>query len=477
MAFCSFTKEGVKSLSTSIDNAFITDYLLEADGVTIKVYLYGLYLCKNPTEEFTFSEFCANLFMDEDTVKDCFRYWEDFDCVTIISEEPFLVKYLPINHNVKPRKFKPGKYDEFNKSLQSLITERMISTNEFSEYFSLMEDYQIKPEALIMICKYCVDIKGPSISGKYITAVAKDFALRGIKTVDAIEIELADYFDKSNELQKLLSVLGSKRKADIDDLNYFNKWVNDFNFEFEIICSTAKLTKCKSLVSLDEIMTELYSAKVFSKKEIENYLDKKAENLELAKNIAKKLSIYVQVLKPVLDNYINPWLSLGYDKETLLFIADYCFKKRKRNFDEMDDTIKSLYKKGLVNLLSIADYIKRRSKDDEFIKTLLDSTGTMRLPNEWDRKNLANWREWGFSDEMIEKAAEISGGRNNPMIYMNSVLGNWKTKGIFNVEDIPSTDTAKTNTYNNATHFENERKYTQEELESLISNINDVDFD
>lgn len=477
MAFCSFTKEGVKNLSTSVDNAFIQDYLLEADGQAVKVYLYGLYICKNPIEEFTFTEFCKELFMDEETVKDCFKYWEDFDCVSILSDTPFTVKYLPLSSNGKPRKFKAGKYDEFNKALQGLITERMISVNEYASYFGVMEDYQIKPEAMLMICKYCVDVKGPSISGKYINAVAKDFAMRGITTVDAIEVELSDYFDKSNEIQKVLTSLGLKRKAEMDDLNYYNKWIKELGFELAIVTFVAKLSKAKSVMKLDETLTELYSAKVFSKEEIQNYLSKKTENIELGKKIAKELSLYVEVIQPVLDNYLNPWLSMGYDNETLLFIANYCFRRRKRSFEDMDDTVKTLYKKGLISLVDIADYVKRRAKDDEFIKTLLDETGTMRSPNEWDRKNLSNWREWGFSDDMILSAAKISGGTNNPMIYMNTVLGKWKTKGIFSTEDIPNEPKQKSADYAlPGVHFKNERTYTKEELDGLISNIEDLDF-
>lgn len=474
MAFCSFTKDGVKNLTTTVENNFITDYLLEADGQAVKVYLYGLYVCKNSTEEINFTEFCQNLFIDEETAKDCFRYWEDFDLVTILSEEPFTVKYLPLTHMGKPRKFKTGKYDEFNKSLQSLISERMISTGEYVDYFSLMEDYNIKPEAMLMICKYCVDIKGANIGGKYITAVAKDFAMRGITTVDTIEIELADYFNKSNDIQLILSSLGLKRKADVDDLNYFNKWIKDFNFEIEIVSYVAKQTKAKSVLKLDETLTELFSAKVFTKKEIEQYLLTKAENVELARKITRELSVYVEVIKPVLDNYLNPWLTLGYDGETLLFIANYCFKKRKRNLDEMDETVKLLHKKGLISLVDIADYIKRRAKDDEFIKTLLNQTGVLRSPNEWDRKNLLNWREWGFTEDMILEASKISAGRNNPMFYMNTVLGNWKSKGIKAVDEIPN---YPQQTCSQSQQFSNARTYTKEELASLITNINDIDFD
>ncbi|MBQ6883568.1 MAG: DnaD domain protein [Clostridia bacterium] len=478
MAFCSFTTEGVKSLSTSIDNSFITDYLIEADGAAVKVYLYGLFLCKNGSDAIDFTKFCTNLGMEESTVKDCFRYWEEFDCVSIIAEEPFTVKYLPLSKTGKPRKFKAGKYDEFNKSLQSLITERMISTNEYADYFSVMEDYSIKPEAMLMICKYCVDLKGPSIGGKYIYAVAKDFAMRGITTVDTIEIELADYLTKSSDIQKVLTALSIKRKADVEDLNYYNKWVKELGFEHSVIVFIAKATKAKSVLKLDEVITELYGAKVYSEKEVASYLVRKSEVIELAKSLTRELSVYCEVIKPVIDNYVNPWLALGFNGETLTFLANYCFKKRKKSLEEMNDVVNSLYKKGLISLFDIADYFKLKAKDDEFIKQLLDMTGTNRQPNEWDRKNLASWRNWGFSDEMIISAAEISGGRSNPMIYMNSVLGNWKAKGIFVKEDIPATvrqsggDTSKM-----SHHFANERTYTKEELDKLIVDIETVDFD
>ena len=58
--------------------------------------------------------------------------------------------------------------------MQLVISERMISVSEFNEYFNLLESTAIKPEALIMIAKYCVDLKGANIGVKYIITVAKD---------------------------------------------------------------------------------------------------------------------------------------------------------------------------------------------------------------------------------------------------------------------------------------------------------------
>lgn len=332
MAFCSFTKDGLKNYTTALDNAFFTEYLPEADGDAVKVYLFGFYVCKNTDDDYDLSEFSKALFMPEEKVKDCFKYWEEFDLVSVISQEPFQVRYLPLSSYGKQRKFKAGKYDDFCKSLQSLINDsRMISTAEYSQYFSVMEDYDIKPEAMLMICKYCIDLKGENISGKYICAVAKDFADRGVKTVSAIEDELSDYNLKSEDTQKVLQALGVKRKADLDDYNLFNKWKDQLLFDVKAIIFAAKTYKAKNVNYLDEKLMELFAAKKFTEKEIAEYAKRQAELNDLAKKITRALSVYVEVLKPVIDNYLNPWLALGYNEDTLLFIANYCFTHRKKN--------------------------------------------------------------------------------------------------------------------------------------------------
>ena len=348
----------------------------------------------------------------------------------------------------------------------------MISTNEYSQYFAVMEDYDIKPEAMLMICKYCIDLKGENISGKYVCAVAKDFADRGIKTVAAIEDELSDYNLKSEDTQKILLAMGIKRRADLDDYNLFNKWKDQLLFDVKAIIFAAKTYKAKNVNYLDEKLMELFAAKKFTEKEIGDYAKRQAELNDLAKKITRTLSIYVEVLKPVIDNYINPWLALGYNEDTLLFIANYCFTHRKKTLEDMSSTVNSLYEKGLVNLGNILDYSKTVAAEDEFIRGLFKIIAFDRSPNEWDRQNLKTWRDWGFSDEMITEAAKVSAGKSNSIGYMNSVLGNWKSIGVFTPDRI---NLFKQSGASGARTL-NDRSYTDEELNALIKNADKVEF-
>ncbi len=470
MAFCSFSKEYSALHNTSVENAFIYDYLPQATGNAVKIYLYGLFLCHNSEFDMSVSAFAKELSLSEEEVRDTFLYWEEFGLVSILSEEPFSVRYLPLASGAKPRKIKPEKYAAFSESAQMLIPKRMLSTNEYSEYYSIMETFGIKPEAFLMIIKYCVDLKGEDIGYRYIAAVAKDFGQRKICTPEQVEQELSSYILRTAELEKILKALSLRRKPEIEDSNFFSKWTKELGFETESILTAAKSMKKGSMKKLDEFMLELYNRKMFTKSEIQSYSEKKHELYDLTVKINRALGIYYDVIDTEVDAFVSPWVSNGFDEESLLFIAKYCFKKRKNTPEGMDEVLSALQKIGVISYESIAEYFLSLSRDDKFLSSVLETAGISRKPNGWDRELLKQWRLWNFSEEMILEAAKIAAGKNSPLPYMNSVLGAWKQKGIFSKEMIERSAPQQ-----NA-HFHNERVYDKEQLDKLIDNIDEIDF-
>ncbi len=469
MSFCSFSKETITNSSTVLDNRFISTYLPEANGDAIKIYIYGLFVCQESDSDISFDKFCNDVKLDKDVVSDCFRFWEELGIVNVLSEDPFIVKYLPVAQS-KPRKYSAEKYGEFNKALQVLIPERMITTNEYAAYFSLMEENGLKPEALLMIVKYCVDLKGGAIGLRYILKVANDFIARGITTTTKIEKELSDYSLKTGEFASLMNYILPNKKPQIEDLKLFEKWNKQLLYDIDTIIFIAKSAKIKNIEKLDKEIDVLYASKKFSEKEIADYYKSKAKTTELAYAINRSLSVYTEVIDPVIENYVIPWQNMGYDEETLLFLATYCFKKNRRSLEEMNEVVEKLYKNGLITLTSIAEYLKSISADDDFIKKLLLIAGLSRKPTEWDRANLKTWRSWNFSDEMISEACAIAAGKSNPMSYVNAVLSGWKSEGIFTADKIRRTD-KKVNPQAIQT-----RNYTKEEFDKLIDDIDEIEF-
>ncbi len=450
---CSYSKEFSASSFTEVENVFIREYLPLASDNAVKVYLYGLYLCKNSDNEENLESLSKTLKISVEEVKKGFVFWEEFGLLSIVSENPFSVHYYPVKSagTVKVRKFKPEKYGDFSKSLQALFSSRMISTNEYSEYFNVMETYGIKTEAMIMIVKYCIAIKSDDITYKYVLKVAKDFGNRGIVSVDMVEKQLSAYVLRTQDMEKVLRALKIKRNPDMEDLKLYNKWTQDLHFEPENIIFSASKLKKGNMEKLDKFIFELYLKKCFSKNEIADFIDKKQAVFELAIRINKALSVYEEVIETVVDTYTNKWLSFGFEDETLVFIASALFRMGKNSLVEMDELIETLRVRGFIDLSSVSDYFEGEKASNAFISKLLNVAGVNRRPTPWDKENLNMWKSWNFTEEMILEAAKLASGKNSPIAYMNSVLSSWKNKSVFS----PSLIAEKSETNNNANSQEN----------------------
>jgi hypothetical protein len=165
-------------------------------------------------------------------------------------------------------------------------------------------------------------------------------------------------------------------------------------------------------------------------------MSKKQAVYELAIKINKALSVYMEVIDPVIDTFVNKWLSYGYEPDALLYVANECFKDDKRSLKEMDALIENLRVKGYVDLSSISDYFDETKKTDKFIEKLLLTAGVNRRPTPWDRENLAVWKLWNFSEEMILEAGKLASGKSSPIPYINGVLSNWKNNDVFTLDKI-----------------------------------------
>ena len=436
MAFISLSPELSAKSFTGVENKFITKYMPVLDPLAVKVYLYGLYLSGN-AGTFTIDDLAKSLNISEEQAVNCFEYLDEFELVQITCRSPFEVTYLDAeNVSGTPKKYKPEKYADFAKSVQAIIKGRMISTNEYREYFYLMDEYGFEQSALLMIVNYCVNMKGDDIRVQYIKKVAKSFAAEGATTAKKVDEKLAQFTSSTPSLLKIFSAAGISRRPGIEDDALYKKWSGEFGFSDEAIIAAARYFKAKTTEKIDEALGELYRNKKFDVKEIEFYCKNKNSVHAATVEIAKALGVYMQNAAPYIENYVSIWCDRGYELPALKTLASYCFTHGRKSFEEMDDFIKTLYDKGIISEKAINSYIEMTNAEDEFIKKVLSSCGLTRRIISLDREFIAKWREWNFSDEMILKAAELAAGKNNPMAYMNGVLSSWKSSGVFTPDKI-----------------------------------------
>ncbi len=460
MALVSVSDDLAKKSFTSVENKFITKYLPVLEPIAVKVYLFSLYVYQNALSSYTLEDLAKHLSITEDEAKNYFEYLEEFELVSVLSLAPFEVKILDADNVYgTPKKFKPEKYADFTKTVQNIIKGRMISPNEFREYFLLLEEYGFEQDALIMIITYCANLKGDNIRFQYIKKVAKSFADDGVTTAKKVDEKLSAYTSSTPALIKIFASAGINRQPDFEDDKLYKKWTAELGFEDDAIAAASKQFKAKTAEKLDAALTELYKNKKFDIKEICDYCKNKNSVFNATLDIARALGVYMQNTAPYVENYVNVWYDYGYSFECMKTVAMYCFKHNMKSFEDMHEFINKLYNDGIVTDTGVNEYIGKLNAQDGFIKNILNLCGLTRKVIAWDRESLKRWKSWDFSDEMILEAAKLSAGKSNPTAYMNGILSTWKSEGTFTPDKIQSLSVKAATTDTTISRAEIERHY------------------
>lgn len=484
MAFCKFSSQSIINNKTEVDNIFINDFLPYAPEGAVKVYLYGLYKCNSSTSyDNTIESFSKILKIPEEEILEIYEYWENEGLIQVLRTVPIEIRYMPIKNVISnTKKFNTSKYHDFNIQAQEIIEGRMISPNEYSEYYDTIETFHIEPEALLMIIKYCVNLKGANVGYNYILTVAKNWAYDGVRTVSDVEDRLITYEQYSDNINLLLKAMGLRKVVSIEEKELYLKWTKELDFSFETIIAVIRLLKKPtmkmSFIYLDEKLMKYFEMKLMTIKEITEFEENKTHMYEIARKIAKTLGLYYENYDSIVEIYISKWLSMGFSEEAIEKIAQYCFKNSIRKFENMSIFLLKFYKLGLLSLESLQQYFADVLSEDEKIKDLLLQLGAdNRAVNSYDRDFYKNWiNNWNISSELILYGASLAAGKSQPMKYLNGILARWHENKITTIEEakkvainISNKDIKKPET-NIKT-----RDYTKEELGALFDSLEEVE--
>ncbi len=215
MGLVSFSRGYMTDGYTILSNIFMEEHLPHSNGDCVRVYLYGLYLCQNSTSaDNTIETFSTILGITPTNIKDAFEYWEKQGLVQILDTVPMEIKYLPIKRNsAKVQKLPRGEYDEFNTKAQAILDGRMITTTEFNEYYAFIRSMHFEPEALLLVIKNCVDLKGFTVGYSYILTVAKNLAYDGLITLSAVKEKFNIDKKDNNALASLIKGIRKKKTS------------------------------------------------------------------------------------------------------------------------------------------------------------------------------------------------------------------------------------------------------------------------
>lgn len=285
---------------TNLPDFFITEYLSEAPGNYIKVYLYILFLSKY-NKDIKLNDLSKKITMPLPQIQEALKYWEDVGLITKKGSGYIInnIQEIELNKLYSP-KIEVSKASVQNmqkdksranaiEAINNNFFQGIMSPSWYSDIDLWFKKFEFDEEVMIALFQYCFDKS--ALHKNYVKAVAEAWHNSNIKTFS----ELDEYYEnqeKLNKIKKSISKkLGLNRNLTQYEEAYIEKWLQEYKYNLEIIELALKKTTSKSNPNfdyIDKIITDWYERKLLNSDDVKNYLLEFKNKSKQIKELEKK---------------------------------------------------------------------------------------------------------------------------------------------------------------------------------------------
>lgn len=291
---------------TPVSDIFISEYLIDAHGDYVKVYLYCLYLAKFD-KEITTLDLAKKTGLQIDRVKQAIEYLTAAEIV-IPTERGIMLcdlKEKEINRLYRPKlSTTPEEAEEKlerNKKRSEVITainntffQGVMNTAWYNDIATIFDKYSFDEDVVYSLFRYCYDKH--ALHKKYLFAVAEGWYGQGIKDLNDLD-NYYQKFEKSKQIKKqICKKLGFTRNLNEYEEAYVDKWTMEFGYDLTLIELALKRTTSKSNIGfeyIDKIITDWNDKNLRTQDEIEEYSKQVKEKYSFIKQNKDTTNAYV----------------------------------------------------------------------------------------------------------------------------------------------------------------------------------------
>lgn len=291
---------------TAISDIFIDEYLTEANGDFVKVYLYCLFLSKH-NKDIGLLDLSKKTGLQLDRVKAAIEYFNKAG-LAVSTEKGIILcdlKEKEINRLYTPKLSTTPEdaVDKLNrnKKRSSVITainntffQGIMSPAWYNDIATIFDKYNFEEEVVYSLFNYCYEKR--ALHKNYLFTVAEAWGMSKIKTMDDLDIYYQKY-EKCNKLKKAISKkLGITRKLTEYEEAYVDKWAMEFGYDMDIIEIALKRTTLKTNPSfeyINKIICSWNEKGLKNKNDITEFIDKTKEKNRFIKENHGPTNAYV----------------------------------------------------------------------------------------------------------------------------------------------------------------------------------------
>ncbi len=284
---------------TEISDVFFTEYLSQASGDFIKVYLYILFLSKYG-KDVKLNDLSKKLALSFKTIQEALKYWEDAE-VLIKKNTGYIVNNLQeieLHKLYKPKLSSITNIENSTKNqyrakaiedINTSFFQGVMSPSWYNDIDLWFKKYEFDEQVMIALFRYCFERS--ALHRNYIQAVADAWRKSNIKSWSDLDL----YYEKQEKLnvikKSIAKKLGLNRTLTQYEEAYIEKWSVDFGFSLDVIELALKKTTSKSNPSfdyIDKILCDWYDRNLKTVASVQKFLeDMKTKKADI-KNLEKK---------------------------------------------------------------------------------------------------------------------------------------------------------------------------------------------
>lgn len=228
---------------THVENLFICEYMPDAPGDYVKVYLYALMEAERG-QELDLEDLARELRLSKEDVEKAFLYFEEAGAIKREGGDKIFLSLKEKLYGTKrpaPKTFADDKNRKIldNQPLKEMFDEiqravgRFLNSSETEAIISWIKDYGATTEVVTRAYLYCAE-KGKT-NYKYVEKVVKDWVSRGFATAEDIENHLGDADKRHYAYRRVMKALGFHRTATEEERRIMDTWMDDLSCSMEDI--------------------------------------------------------------------------------------------------------------------------------------------------------------------------------------------------------------------------------------------------
>jgi len=306
--------------STEIPDVFFTEYMCEANGDYIKVYLCMVFLSKFD-KDIKLNDLSKKLNIPITNIQSALTFWEEKGVLTkkvngyILNDlqEIELHKLYSPNLTLSAEDVKKTEDSKYRakaiECINNMYFQGIMSPAWYSDIDLWFKKYEFDEQVMISLFDYCFNRS--ALHKNYVKAVADAWHKSNIKTYEDLEA----YSAKQEKLAKMKKEIG-KKLGRYNPLTQFEdafieKWVLDYNYDLKIINIALKKTTSKANPSfdyLDKLISDWHDRNLKTEEDVNNFLSEMKQKKKNIKQLEKQTNYnnYEQRNYDNLDNlYAN----------------------------------------------------------------------------------------------------------------------------------------------------------------------------